>query len=73
MAPQINSSSKSSRASLQFGSFPLDEKYNKKNAALYAPGGLLTNTIYKGPAFKQEENTKPRKHVFIGSMQVAIT
>lgn len=57
---------------LRFGSFPLDEEYNKKNEALFTLRGLLMNIIYKVATFKQEENREPRKHVFVSSMQVAI-
>ena len=58
---------------LQFGAFSSDEKYIKKAKEIFPPGGLLSMIIFKGAPSKKEDNKRPRKYIFIGSMQVDVT
>ena len=58
---------------LQFGAFSSDEKYIKKEKEIFPPGGLLSMIIFKGAPSKKEDNKRPRKYIFIGSMQVDVT
>ena len=58
---------------LQFGAFSFDEKYIKNAKEIFPPGGLLSMIIFKGAPSKKEDNKRPRKYIFIGSMQVDVT
>jgi hypothetical protein len=57
----------------QFGAFSSNEKYIKKAKEIFSTGGLLSKIIFKGAPFKKEDNKRPRKYIFIGSMQVDVT
>jgi hypothetical protein len=57
----------------QFGVFSSDEKYIKKAKEIFAAGGLSSMIIFKGATFKNEDDKKPRKYIYIGSMKVEVT
>ena len=58
---------------LQFGAFSSDEKYIKKAKEIFAPGGLSSMIFFKGATFKKEDDKKPKKYIYVGSMKVDIT
>ena len=58
---------------LLFGAFFYDEKYIKKAKEIFAPGGLSSMIIFKGATFKNKDDEKPRKYIYVGSMKVDIT
>ena len=39
----------------------------------FTTAGLSSSIIFGGVTFKKEQNMKPRKYIFIGSMQIDIT
>ena len=58
---------------LKFGAINFDEKYSK-NMVEFTSAGLSSSLIFKGAEFfRKEEKKKPRKQVFVGSVQVQIT
>ena len=58
---------------LQFGAFSSNEKYIKKAKEIFAPGGLSSMIIFKGATFKNKDDEKPRKYIYVGSMKVDVT
>jgi len=71
MAPQINYT-KSPCAGLQFGAFPFDENY-MKNDTLFTHVGLSSRICFgDATLLKKEEDTKARKYICVGTMQVNI-
>ena len=58
---------------LQFGAFSSDEKYIKKTKEIFALGGLSSMIMFKGATFKNKDDEKPRKYIYVGSMKVDVT
>ena len=58
---------------LLFGAFFNDKKYIKKAKEIFAPGGLSSMIIFKGATFKNKDDEKPRKYIYVGSMKVDVT
>ena len=59
-------------STLKFGAFICNEKH-MKNLEKFTTAGLSSSTTFGGVTFKKEQNMKPRKYIFIGSMQNDIT
>jgi hypothetical protein len=84
MAPQDVHANKSSLISniaagnslksfdLKFGALFLNEKYIA-NMDKFTIAGLSSHISFRSATFKKEENKKPRKYIFIGSIQVDVT
>jgi hypothetical protein len=57
---------------LQFGAFSFGEKYSK-DMDKFTAAGLSSNIIFRGALLSGKvEKRKPRKYMFIGSMQVEV-
>jgi len=59
-------------STLKFGAFIFNEKH-MKNLEKFTTAGLSSSTTFGGVTFKKEQNMKPRKYIFVGSMQIDIT
>jgi len=57
---------------LQFGALIFGEKHSK-DMDKFTAAGLSSNIIFRGALLSgKEEKRKPRKYMFIGSMQVEV-
>ena len=57
---------------LQFGAILFDEKYGK-NMEKFTSAGLSSNILFRGVnCHNKEEETKKRKYIYIGAMQVNV-